>query len=242
MKLNAKHFSDQLDKILDEDGLSPEKLALQCNISHPTLYRILNNKTKGVQRNIARKIAEGTGRKFKIEGDKIYYYKPPKSEKDLESWRDIELYQPITPLSEFDQYIKDLGLPPHLAQPLMYIPLFKYPPKSLDNWDATVQSLQIGVITTVFQEGKDRLFALRVKDNTMADLIKKDAIVTADPHSPIEDNKFAVVSFPDNSYIIRKYYKQNNQILLISQTNPPECFFKNQFETIYRLIQVIQLL
>jgi len=76
MKLNSEHFKKEIEKILNEDGLSPEELSNTAKISRGTVYRILNLESKTTQRAIGRKIAEGTGRVFKIEGDKIYFSIP----------------------------------------------------------------------------------------------------------------------------------------------------------------------
>lgn len=75
IKLNTKHLSEQVRKILDEDGITPEEIAINGKFAKSTIYAILTEKNPTSQRAIARKIAEGTGRKFRIEGDKIFYYK-----------------------------------------------------------------------------------------------------------------------------------------------------------------------
>lgn len=75
MKLDAEHFRSELQKILNEDGLSPEELANLSNVNRSTIYAILNGERKTSQRSVGRRVGEATNRNFKIEGNKIYYSK-----------------------------------------------------------------------------------------------------------------------------------------------------------------------
>jgi len=102
MKLDTKHLKNEIEKLLDETGLSVEELANQAGISKATIYRILDCKAGFSQRAIGRKIAEGTGRKFKIEGDKIYFYKPqtsaaPDIEITEEEWQWLQTLRELKP-------------------------------------------------------------------------------------------------------------------------------------------------
>ena len=75
-RLITKHLSEQISGIMFEDALSAEELAGKAGISKTTIYSILAIERETTRVAIGRKIAEGTGREFKIEGDKIYFLKP----------------------------------------------------------------------------------------------------------------------------------------------------------------------
>lgn len=78
MKINIKSAKKAILRLLDEDGISIEELARSSNISIGTLYNLTDEKVTGVQRAIIRKIAAGTGRTFKIDGDKVTFYREEK--------------------------------------------------------------------------------------------------------------------------------------------------------------------
>ena len=78
MKLDTKILSPEVKKILNEDGLSPEELANRAGISTTTVYKILDLQTVSTQRAIARKICYATGRNFRIDNNRIEFYKETK--------------------------------------------------------------------------------------------------------------------------------------------------------------------
>jgi len=105
MKLEITTLNIELRKLMDEDGIGPEELSNKTGVSKATIYSIINEKRPSVQRFVARKIAEGTGRKFKIEGDKIYFFKPDPAlpeEKQL-SDKEIEMVEMFRNLDEDTQ-------------------------------------------------------------------------------------------------------------------------------------------
>jgi len=105
MKLDSKNIKAFIEEIIDEESISPEELANRSGVTKDTIYRIINLKSPTTQRSIARKIAEGTGRKFKIEGDKIYFFKPDPAlpeEKQL-SDKEIEMVEMFRNLDEDTQ-------------------------------------------------------------------------------------------------------------------------------------------
>lgn len=55
--------------------MSVDELSYKSGVSKATIYRILNAEAGFVQRAIIRKIAEGTGREFKISGDQVTFFK-----------------------------------------------------------------------------------------------------------------------------------------------------------------------
>jgi len=69
----AKNIAKEIKKILDEDLISLEELSEKTGISVPGLKKILLGKTRRVQRSTIRKIAEGTVRTVKIEGDQVKF-------------------------------------------------------------------------------------------------------------------------------------------------------------------------
>lgn len=75
MKLDKKHLSKEIKKILDADSLSPDELADLSGVNRSTIYAILDdeNPRRTTQRAIGRKIATGTNRRHNIDGDKIYF-------------------------------------------------------------------------------------------------------------------------------------------------------------------------
>jgi len=75
-KLDTAHLAGEIDKILDEDGISPEELADKSGVAKTTVYGILGKARPTTQRAVGRKIAKGTGREFTIDGTKIYFTKP----------------------------------------------------------------------------------------------------------------------------------------------------------------------
>lgn len=74
-KIDAAFLARQIEKILDEDGISQDEFSLRSGLAKSTIYDILEVKKPTAQRATARKIAEGTGRSFRIEGDKVYFDK-----------------------------------------------------------------------------------------------------------------------------------------------------------------------
>lgn len=84
-KLDTEHLAQQIEKILDEDGFSPERLAKLSGIAKTTIYSILNRERPTTQRGVARKIAGATGRTFQIENDQITYSKPHPVRTDQET-------------------------------------------------------------------------------------------------------------------------------------------------------------
>jgi transcriptional regulator with XRE-family HTH domain len=75
MKINVEKFAREIQRILDEDGLSMYELASATGISRETLHSIINGKRTTAQRGTMRKIAEATGRNFVINGDKVTFIK-----------------------------------------------------------------------------------------------------------------------------------------------------------------------
>jgi len=74
--MRIKNYQEAIQNIKDEDFLSDEELAEQTGLSVTAIKKILNGETQNIQRSTIRKIAEGTGRKFRFEDDKIIFYKP----------------------------------------------------------------------------------------------------------------------------------------------------------------------
>jgi predicted transcriptional regulator len=62
MKLSTEKFSKEIQKILNEEGISPERLAVIAGIHYSTIYRILRKEKPTAQVGIAKLIAEATGR------------------------------------------------------------------------------------------------------------------------------------------------------------------------------------
>ncbi len=69
------NIAKEISKILDEDLISLEELSDRTGISVPGLKKILLGKTRRVQRSTIRKIAEGTNRSVKIDGDDVTFFK-----------------------------------------------------------------------------------------------------------------------------------------------------------------------
>lgn len=77
MNLDARHLKTEIEKILNEDALSPEELSNKTGVHRSTIYSILAASKATVQRATARRIAEGTGRSLRIDGDKVYFEEKP---------------------------------------------------------------------------------------------------------------------------------------------------------------------
>ena len=77
MKVKTQYLKQEVEKILNEDGISPEELAEKANINRATVYSILKQRYQTTQRAVARKIAEGTGRYAVFEGDRVSFHKIP---------------------------------------------------------------------------------------------------------------------------------------------------------------------
>jgi transcriptional regulator with XRE-family HTH domain len=75
-KLDTEQLAQQIEHILDEDGLSPEKLANASGIAKSTIYAILNRERPTSQRQVAQKISKATHRRFRIDDDKIFFDRP----------------------------------------------------------------------------------------------------------------------------------------------------------------------
>ena len=88
MKINKLSAKKAVLSIIDGDGVSPEELANLSGVSKATIYNIIGGNLTGVQRAIIRKIAAGTGRTFKIDGDKVTFY--------MEEKRNEKISDPIT--------------------------------------------------------------------------------------------------------------------------------------------------
>jgi len=74
--MRIQNYQEAIQNIKDEDFLSDEEMAEQTGLSVTAIKKILNGDTENIQRATIRKIAEGTGRKFRIEDDRIIFYKP----------------------------------------------------------------------------------------------------------------------------------------------------------------------
>ncbi len=72
-RIKTKYLKEEIDKILDEDGISPEELALRTGVSKSTIYAILSLERPTVRKSTAREIAKGTGREAIFEGDKVKF-------------------------------------------------------------------------------------------------------------------------------------------------------------------------
>ena len=75
MKLNALHFLDEINKIMEEDLLSPSIFYSMTQIDRGSVSKWKDGTTKTIQMDTAKKVAVGTKRNYSIKGDKIYYYK-----------------------------------------------------------------------------------------------------------------------------------------------------------------------
>lgn len=73
--LNTEHLSAEVRKIIEGDGISVDEFAKRSDISRATAYSIIYVKRPHTQMAIGRKIAEGNGRAFRVNGDKIYFQK-----------------------------------------------------------------------------------------------------------------------------------------------------------------------
>ncbi len=68
-----KNIAKEIQAILDQDLISVEELAERTGLTVPGLKKILNGQTSSVQRSTIRKIADGTGRVARIEGDTVTF-------------------------------------------------------------------------------------------------------------------------------------------------------------------------
>lgn len=110
-KLDTEYLAQQIERILDEDGLSPERLANLSGIAKTTIYSILNRERPTTQRGVARKIASATGRTFEIDDDKITYDKPhPISTDQSTSAHNLILNKLDTSLKNYSDDEKDILL------------------------------------------------------------------------------------------------------------------------------------
>jgi len=75
MNLNPKIVKQVIENILDEDGISVDEMANLSGVSKATIYRIMSETAGFVQRAVVRRIAEGTGRTFKITGDRVEFFR-----------------------------------------------------------------------------------------------------------------------------------------------------------------------
>lgn len=75
-KLDTEHLARQVEDIINDEGISPERLAQLSGIAKSTIYAIINRDRPTTQREVAKKIARATGREFTIDGDKIHYQLP----------------------------------------------------------------------------------------------------------------------------------------------------------------------
>lgn len=82
MKINAKLFWEQVEAILNEDGISLNELAIRSGLQYHGLSKIRDGITTSIQHATMRKIAEATGRKFIITGDSVTFVKAAQSKND----------------------------------------------------------------------------------------------------------------------------------------------------------------
>ena len=68
-----QNIAAEIQAILDQDLISVEELAARTGLTVPGLKKILTGQTQNVQRSTIRKIAEGTNRAAKIEGDTVTF-------------------------------------------------------------------------------------------------------------------------------------------------------------------------
>jgi hypothetical protein len=98
MSLNAKIFWDSIEKILIEDGISVHELATKSGLQYSGLIKIRDGQTRYVRHATVRDIAEATGRKFVIDGDKVTFIKQERNIDDSlarEERRLLALYREL---------------------------------------------------------------------------------------------------------------------------------------------------
>jgi len=105
MKIDTKTFSKELKNIVDADGMSISELAAKSGISRQTLYEVIEGQRPSLQRATMRRIAEATGRDFKIDGDKVTFVKRQKKEEEYISPIDKELIEKFNKLGDEQQRI-----------------------------------------------------------------------------------------------------------------------------------------
>ncbi len=231
MKINTKILKTEIEKILNEDGLSPEELANKAGVAVGTIYRILSLDRPTSQRAIARKIAEGANRKTTFEGDKVTFFKNETPSSNL--------YKPI-PLTEKDEaVIKMLGLTPDMVRRLQYIPLLREVPTTRQNLKQQFVNLRIGTVMTTYTGENEMLFAVEMQDDSMGDVVKKGSSVVADPDQTLKEGDISAVKYNDKNYV-GYYHEQNDMIILhgIGKT-PPLLIPKDPEVAIFRVVQSI---
>jgi SOS-response transcriptional repressor LexA len=198
-----------------------------------TVYAIINDKIKWTQRAVGRKIAEGTNRSFKIEGDKIYYYKK-------ESNRSTDLYVDQNITDSERNIISKLGYNADTAQKLHRVPLLSGLPNINELKHLNDMPKERDVITT--HQGRD-MFALKMPDSSMEPIVKKDSTVICDPSAPLQNGDIAAFRHQGKTSI-RKYYDKQNTILFqaASPDTPPELHQQNDLEICVKAVEVIMKL
>jgi len=109
--MKISNYQEAIQNIKDEDFLSDEELAEKTGLSVTAIKKILNGDTQNIQRSTIRKIAEGTGRKFRFEDDEIIFYKAePDSYVGTRITKGEDLPPGLEALKENTQLRESLGI------------------------------------------------------------------------------------------------------------------------------------
>jgi len=109
--MRIKNYQEAIQNIKDEDFLSDEEMAEKTGLSVTAIKKILNGDTQNIQRATIRKIAEGTGRKFRFENDKIIFYKAePDSYVGTRITKDEDLPPGLEALKKNDELRESLNI------------------------------------------------------------------------------------------------------------------------------------
>lgn len=123
-------MAEEIGKILDQDGISPETLAHMAGVHVSSIYRIINGKNPTAQRGTIKSIAEATQRNFKITGDRVEFFRkeapePAVDQTDPRMKRIISLLDKAT-----DEELNEIGdpeTPEEVAAMLQLFELIKVP-------------------------------------------------------------------------------------------------------------------
>lgn len=199
------NIAAEIQAILDQDLISVEELAARTGLTVPGLKKILSGQTRNVQRSTIRKIAEGTNRIAKIEGDTVTFT------------RELPSTDNVPPLEKSD---KDDSLP--IVGHEREVPHFNV--EAGAGIGQAVASEHIASYTKIFQGVHPSVqFTVRAKGDSMqlAGINDGDLLFVAPVRDPrTVKNGAIVIAADENGDLLVKILQREGDTIMLFSANP----------------------
>lgn len=221
-------------KLMAYKQLSRKQFAIDLNISYSYISSLING-DKRANIDIIEKIAnyfQLTPSELMSENIDAVIARKESEKNGLRLYQDIPLNQ-----RELD-FVREPSVP---FLSVRYLPVFNNIPYTIDNWNEQIKRYQIGTHVGV---GKGSyMFIVKMPDDSMESIFKKDDLLVIDPEANINNNDIVAVR-QNGFYMIRRYYKKANYVLLSPESKSYEPVFSDlsDVKALYRVTMAIQFL